>query len=58
MARKTMSMAIEESLQNAFRNKCKENNMKYNEIAEALFQAYVEGTIQVKVETKYKVTKS
>lgn len=53
-----MSMAIEESLQNAFRNKCKENNMKYNEIAEALFQAYVEGTIQVKVETKYKVTKS
>ena len=43
MARKTMSIQIEESLQDAFRNKCKSENLKYSEVAEALLQAYVEG---------------
>ena len=47
---------IEESLQDAFRDKCKSENLKYSEVAEALLQAYVEGNINVAIETKYKVT--
>lgn len=56
MARKPMSIQIEESLQDAFRDKCKSENLKYSEVAEALLQAYVEGSVDVVVETKYKVT--
>lgn len=56
MARKPMSIQIEESLQDAFRDKCRSENLKYSEVAEALLQAYVEGEISVTVETKYKVT--
>ena len=52
MARKTMSIQIEESLQDAFRNKCKSENLKYSEVAEALLQAYVEGNVTVAVETE------
>ena len=55
MARKSMSIQIEESLQDAFRDKCKSENLKYSEVAEALLQAYVNGKIHVQVETKYKV---
>ena len=57
MARKAMSIQIEESLQDSFREKCKSEKLKYSEVAEALLQAYVLGDIQVKieVETKYKV---
>lgn len=51
-----MSIQIEESLQDAFRNKCKSENLKYSEVAEALLQAYVEGNVTVAVETRYKVT--
>lgn len=56
MARKPMSIQIEESLQDTFRDKCRSENLKYSEVAEALLQAYVEGEINVTVETKYKVT--
>ena len=56
MARQSLSIQIEESLQDAFRDKCKSENLKYSEVAEALLQAYVEGSINVAIETKYKVT--
>lgn len=56
MARKAMSIQIEESLQDTFRGKCKSEKLKYSEVAEALLQAYVNGEIHVTVETKYKVT--
>lgn len=56
MARKSMSIQIEESLQDAFRDKCKSENLKYSEVAEALLQAYVKGNVTVEIETKYKVT--
>lgn len=56
MGRKSMSIQIEESLQDTFREKCKSEKLKYSEVAEALLQAYVNGEIHVKVETKYKVT--
>jgi len=56
MARKAMSIQIEESLQDAFREKCKSEKLKYSEVAEALLQSYVDGSINVTVETRYKVT--
>lgn len=51
-----MSIQINESLQDAFRKKCKSEKLKYSEVAEALLQSYVDGKIHVEVETKYKVT--
>ena len=56
MARKAMSIWIDESLQDAFREKCKSEKLKYSEVAEALLQSYVDGKIQVEIETNYKVT--
>ena len=56
MTRKAMSIQIEESLQDAFRKKCKSEKLKYSEVAEALLQSYVDGSINVAVETRYKVT--
>ena len=56
MSRKAMSIQIEESLQDAFREKCKSEKLKYSEVAEALLQAYVNNEIHVGVEVKYKVT--
>ena len=55
MARKSMSIQIEESLQDNFREKCKSEKLKYSEVAEALLQAYVNGDVHVQVETRYKV---
>ena len=55
MPRKTMSIQIDESLQDAFREKCKSEKLKYSEVAEALLQAYVNNEIYVEVETKYRV---
>ena len=58
MARKAVSIQIEESLQDAFRNKCDDAKpkLKYSDVAEALLQAYVDGKVDVKVETRYTVT--
>jgi len=56
MARKSMSIVIDESLQDAFRDKCKGEKLKYSDVAEALLQSYVDGKITVEVETNYKVT--
>ena len=56
MARKTMSIQIEESLQDAFKEKCKNEKLKYSDVAEALLQYYVDGKICVQVETKYKLS--
>ena len=56
MARRSMSIQIDESLQDAFREKCKCEKLKYSEVAEALLQAYVDGKVDVKIETRYSVT--
>lgn len=56
MAKKTMSIQIEESLQNAFKEKCKNECLTYSEVAEVLLKAYVEDTLNVVVEKKYKIT--
>lgn len=56
MARKPMSIQIEETLQESFKRKCKCNSLKYSDVAEALLQSYVDGKIDVRVEMKYTVT--
>ena len=56
MARKPMSIQIEETLQESFKLKCKCNSLKYSGVAEALLQSYVDGKIDVRVEMKYTVT--
>ena len=42
-----MSIQIEETLQDTFREKCKSEKLKYSEVAEALLQAYVNDEINV-----------
>lgn len=56
MARKTMSIQIEQTLQESFKQKCKDNSLKYSDVVEALLQSYVDGKIDVHVEMKYTVT--
>ena len=63
MARKPMSIQIEETLQESFKRKFrllnnigKCNALKYSDVAEALLQSYVDGKIDVQVEMKYTVT--
>ncbi len=56
MAKKTMSIQIDESLQNAFKEKCKSKSLTYSEVAEVLLKAYVEDKLNVVVEKKYKIT--
>ena len=56
MAKKTMSIQIDESLQNAFKEKCKSENFTYSEVAEVLLKAYVEDKLNVIIEKKYKIT--
>lgn len=56
MARKTMSIQIEQTLQESFKQKCKDNSLKYSDVVEALLQSYVDGKVDVQVEMKYTVT--
>jgi hypothetical protein len=56
MARKTMSIQIEQTLQESFKQKCKDNSLKYSDVVEALLQSYVDGKVDVRVEMKYTVT--
>lgn len=55
MARKTMSIQIDETLQEKFKAKCKVELLKYSDVAEALLQSFVDGEIDVHIETKYTV---
>lgn len=56
MARKTMSIQIEQTLQESFKQKCKDNSLKYSDVVEALLQSYVDGKVDVQIEMKYTVT--
>ncbi len=49
MERKTFTVSIDKSLQDSFREKCKNDGIKYNEVIEALLQAYINGTVKVNV---------
>ena len=51
--KKSFTTTIEDTLQDRFKDICKENNLKMNEVIEALMQAYIDGVF--KVETSYSV---
>lgn len=55
MERRTFTVSIDKSLQDSFREKCKNDGIKYNEVIEALLQAYINGTVKVNVKTTYTV---
>jgi hypothetical protein len=56
MARKTFATTVEETLQNGFKKKCKDKDIKMNEALEALIQAFITDQIDIEVNTSYTVT--
>lgn len=56
MARKTFATTIDETLQDEFKQACKNKNIKMNETLEAIMKAFIIGDINVETETTYKVT--
>lgn len=56
MARKTFSTTIDETLQDEFKQTCKNKNIKMNETLEAIMKAFITGEIDVEAKTTYKVT--
>lgn len=45
--RKSFTTTIEETIQNDFKVKCKENNDKMNDILEAFMRAYINGDVKL-----------
>lgn len=56
MARKTFATPVEESIQNEFKMKCKNQGYKQNEIIEALMSGFINGEIQIQKTISYKIT--
>jgi len=55
IARKTFATTVEEDLQNRFKEICKMKEIKINEALEALMQAFINGSIEIDVQTIYTV---
>lgn len=55
MARKTFATTVEETLQDNFKQACKDKDIKMNEAIEALMQAFISKEIDIEVKTAYKV---
>mgnify|MGYP006978925644 FL=1 len=55
MARKTFATPVEETIQNAFKAKCKNQGFKLNEAIEVLMQGFVDGKIQIKKNISYDI---
>lgn len=53
--RKTFATPIDESIQNEFRSKCKQEGYKMNEVVEILMNGYISGQIQIEKEISYKI---
>ena len=56
--RKTFATPIDESIQNEFRLKCKQEGYKMNEVVEILMNGYISGQIQIEKEISYKIHQS
>lgn len=52
MTRKTFATTIDETLILNFKEACKDNKLKYNEVLEALMQAYIKKQVKVEVDVK------
>lgn len=55
MARQTFATLIEKPLQEAFKEECKKQGYKQNEVIEILMQGFIEGNIQIEKNVSYKV---
>lgn len=55
MARQTFATLIEKPLQETFKNECKKQGYKQNEVIEALMQSFIDGDIQIKKKVTYQV---
>lgn len=56
--RKNFATPIDESIQNEFRLKCKQEGYKMNEVVEILMSGYISGQIQIEKEISYKIHQS
>lgn len=55
MARKNFGAPVEEKLQSDFKEACKQQGFKQNEVLEALMQGYVDGKIQISKKVTYEI---
>lgn len=55
MAKKNFGAPVEEKLQSDFKETCKQNGLKQNEVLEAMMQGYVEGKIKVRKKIVYEI---
>lgn len=56
MARQTFATMIEKPLQEAFKQECKNQGYKQNEVIEILMQGFIDGDIQIEKKVTYKVS--
>lgn len=55
MARKNFGSPVEEKLQERFKEVCKQQGLKQNEVVEALMQGYVDGKIKISKKVIYEI---
>lgn len=56
MARQTFATLIDKPLQEAFKEECKRQGYKQNEVIEILMEGFVNGDIQIEKKVTYKVS--
>lgn len=55
MVRQTFATMIDKDLQDTFKNECKKQGYKQNEVIEILMQGFIDGSIQIEKKITYKV---
>lgn len=55
MARETYAALIEKSLKDSFKEECKRQGYKQNEVLEILMTGFVDGSIQIEKKITYKI---
>lgn len=55
MARQTFATLIEKPLQESFKEECKKQGYKQNEVIEILMEGFINGDIQIEKKVTYKV---
>lgn len=55
MARQTFATLIEKPLQETFKEECKKQGFKQNEVVEILMKGFIDGSIQIEKKVSYKV---
>lgn len=56
MARQTFATLIEKPLQESFKEECKKQGYKQNEVIEILMESFINGDIQIEKKVTYKVS--